>query len=87
MFLRSLSFKIPRRGLWSVTIISSLHPKINMCTLLRLQEIAKHSPSVGAYQLSASVVNRDPANTRCQPSGQHVGALVGGQEQCCCRSR
>ena len=40
MFLRSPSFKITRRGLWSVTIISSLHHKINMHALLRLQEIA-----------------------------------------------
>ena len=46
-----------------------------------------HSPSVGAYQLSGSVVNLGSANARCHPSGQHVGALAGGHEQCCWRRR
>ena len=50
-----------------------------MC-VIETSAITKNAPSVGAYRLSASVLNHEPANTRCHPSGQHNGALVGGQE-------
>ena len=68
-------------------LVTFLHPKINICALLRLQLNAKHSSLVGAYQLSASVVDWEPANTRCHPSGQHVGALVAGKEQYFCNNK
>ena len=71
----------------SVTAMISLYPKTNILALLRLQVTVMHSPSVGAYQLSGSVVNLGSANARCHPSGQHVGALAGGHEQCCWRRR
>ena len=86
ILLTSLLFSIQSRSLWLVLTISSLHP-INICTLLRLQLIAKHSPMVTAYRLSTSVVNQELVNTKRYPSGQHVKALVGEQAQCCCNSK
>ena len=64
-----------------------MHPKTNICALLRFQVTLWHSPSVSADQLSGSVVNLDPANTWCQPSWQHVGTLAAGHEQCSWRRR
>ena len=70
-----------------VTTRTSLPLKINIRALLILQLIAKHYPSVGTYRLSGSVVIWEPASNRRHPSGQHIRALVGGQEQCCCNSK
>lgn len=68
MLLIFLSLSIPKRGLWSMTTMSSLHPKTNICVLLRLQVTARHSPSVSAYQLSGSVINLHPSSiARCHP--------------------
>ena len=63
-------------------MVSSLQPKINVLAGSSAHATARASPSVGEYLVSASFVNRDPANTSFQPSLQHMGALSIGQEQC-----
>ena len=44
--------------------------------------ISVSSPSMGAYQSSASVQNLLPANTVCQPLGQQIGAFSVENVQC-----
>ena len=60
--LRSLSLKMPSNGLWSVETSKSVQPRVNIRECSRLQAIAKASPSVGLYRVSASLVKRDPAS-------------------------
>ena len=84
---RSLSLKIPRRGLWSVTIVSLGQPRTKRRARCKVQQTARASPSVGAYRLSAVLVNREPAKTSFQPSAQQLGILEIGQEQCFWRSK
>ena len=63
MLLRSLSWKIPKRGLWSVLTIRSLQPSTNILALSKAQTTANDLPSVGEYPASVGVVKRDPAYT------------------------
>ena len=51
---------------------------MNIQHFSRGQVIAAASPSVGAYQCSASVQNLLLVNTMRHPSEQHIGAFFGG---------
>lgn len=57
--------------------MSSLYLETNIHVLWRVRVTTSHLPVVGTYRPSGSVVNLHQANTRCQPFGQHVGALAG----------
>ena len=65
-------------SLWPVMTIKCLQSKTNILALFKAQATAKASPSIGAQRLSVSVVNLEPANARCQPPEQHVGAVFAG---------
>ena len=71
-------------GLWSLMTIKSLQPKTNILALFKPQVTAKAAFSfVGPERLSVSVVNLDPANTRRQSPGQHVGVVFADHWQYC----
>ena len=55
--------------------------------LFNAHAIAAASPSIGAYLVSASLQNLDPAKTSFHPSGQQTGALSIEQEQYFCNKR
>ena len=76
-----LSPNIFKRGRWSVTTVNFGHPKTNMRHFSRASATAKASPSIGAYLLSASVVNREPKNVSFQPSLQQTGPLLTSHPQ------
>ena len=64
------SFRMPRRGLWSVETNMLSQPRVNMREWWSAQETAKASPSVGLYPLSAGFVNREPPYINFHPSAQ-----------------
>ena len=64
ILLRSLLFRMPNKGLLSVTMVKFLHPKINNFALPNAHVTAKSSPSVGEYWVLADDVNRDPRSCR-----------------------
>ena len=87
MVPRSRSSNIPNNGLWSVTAVNFGQPSTNSLAWFKLHATAIASPSVGAYPVSGSVVNLEPANTNCQPEEQQFGASDIGQLQCFCKSK
>ena len=87
MLLRSWSWKIPKRGLWSVLTIRSLQPSTNILALSKAQTTVNDSLSVGESPASVGVVKWDPAYTSLQPSGQQIGAFSGSHSHYCWRSR
>ena len=73
--------KNPSSGLWSVTILRSLQPRVKYRVCSRDQAIARASPSTGEYRVSAGFKKREPARVICQPWSQHPGSDP-GHEQC-----
>lgn len=59
------------------------HPRTNIRQFSRPNNSAKASPSMGAYLLSESLVNRDPAKVVFQSVPQN-GLLISRQLQCFC---
>ena len=60
---------------------------MNIWHFSRVQVIAAASPSISAYQCSASVQNLLPANTMCHPSEQYTGIFSVGLVQYFCNNR
>jgi len=65
--------RIGMRELWSVTIVKWPSPARKRWHLLMAQATARHSSSITAYQLSASVRNLEPASTTLQSGLLLVG--------------
>ena len=63
---RSQLLNMGTNGLWSTATISFWQPRTNIRQLSRANSTASASPSIGAYLLSESVVNLDPAYTTFQ---------------------
>ena len=87
ILLRTLFPNSPFRGSWSVTTMRLGQPMMNIWHFSNAHAITAASPSIGAYLLSTSIQNLLPANIRCHPSGQQMGALSVAHEQCFCNRR
>ena len=86
MSLRDWSVKILRRGLWSMHITRSLHPRSKYRAFFMAWTIASASPSIGAYLHSAFDVNLLPARVVSQAVLQQK-SVMGRHKQCFCRSQ
>ena len=76
---RSLNIFV--RGSWSTAMRFGL-PMTNILHLWSPNTAANASPSIGAYRLSLSLVNLEPANTSFQCPSPNPGRCCGWHLQC-----
>ena len=75
ILLRSQSPNNPFSGSWSMTTMTFGQPKMIIQNFSNAHAMAATLPSIGVYLCSVSVQNLLPANIRCQPLGQQIGAF------------
>ena len=72
---KSLSFRIPNNGSWSVETIKLGQPSVNYLEWCNDHATANALPSVGEYLLSGGLVNLEPENINFHPVSQQVGVV------------